>query len=103
MSTFLEQAEDTSLQKKLPQAPPLYRVILLNDDFTPMDFVVSILEKIFHMGHDKALETMLLVHHSGSALCGVYPKDIAETKLKQVVAVARQYEYPLRCVMERNE
>jgi len=80
--------------------PPFYKVLLLNDDYTPMDFVVIVLERFFHMGRERATQIMLKVHHEGMAVCGVYPKDIAATKVEQVTAFARQHGHPLACVME---
>ena len=80
--------------------PPFYKVLLLNDDYTPMDFVVIVLERFFHMGREQATQIMLKVHHEGMAVCGVYPKDIAATKVEQVTAFARQHGHPLACVME---
>ena len=80
--------------------PSMFRVLLLNDDFTPMEFVVVVLERFFSKNREQATQIMLKVHRAGRAVCGVYPKDIAETKVEQVVAFARQNEHPLRCVME---
>ncbi|WP_126444412.1 ATP-dependent Clp protease adapter ClpS [Sulfuricystis multivorans] len=82
--------------------PPLYKVVLLNDDYTPMDFVVVVLEKFFRMSREKATRVMLTVHHRGRAVCGVYPRDVASTKVEQVTAFARQHQHPLACVMEEN-
>lgn len=82
--------------------PPLYRVLLLNDDFTPMDFVVKVLEQIFHMGREQATLVMLKVHNEGSGLCGVFPRDIAETKVNQVIGFARSHQHPLQCVLEED-
>jgi ATP-dependent Clp protease adaptor protein ClpS len=83
------------------QKPRLYAVFLLNDDYTPMDFVVSILEKFFSKDHAAATEIMLKVHKDGRALCGIYPFEIAETKVTLVTEEARQNGHPLQCVMER--
>lgn len=82
--------------------PPLFKVILLNDDYTPMDFVVLVLEKLFHLGREQATLIMLKVHREGKGICGVYPKDIAATKVEQVLAFARQHQHPLQCVMEET-
>jgi len=82
--------------------PPLYKVILLNDDFTPMDFVVVVLERFFGMNRERATAVMLKVHHEGRGLCGIFPYDIATTKVEQVRAFARHYQHPLACVMEEN-
>lgn len=82
------------------QEPPLYRVIMLNDDFTPMEFVVEVLMMFFHMDEDQATRTMLRVHTEGRAVCGQYPRDIAETKAGQVNRFARANEHPLVCEVE---
>jgi ATP-dependent Clp protease adaptor protein ClpS len=81
--------------------PSMYRVLLLNDDYTPMEFVVDILEQIFHKSRDEAVAVMLNVHQSGVGVCGVYSFDIAETKVAQVAAIAREHEHPLQCTMEK--
>ena len=91
---------DTQDSKVKP--PPLFKVMLLNDDYTPMDFVVAVLEKIFAKNREQATQIMLKVHTEGAGLCGVYPKDIAATKVEQVVAFAQQHQHPLQCVMEEN-
>lgn len=80
--------------------PPLYKVLLLNDDFTPMDFVVSILQTFFHMTTEQATRIMLNVHTQGIGVCGIYTKDIAETKVKQVMDCAQREQHPLQCTME---
>jgi ATP-dependent Clp protease adaptor protein ClpS len=80
--------------------PPQYRVLLLNDDYTPMDFVVEVLVLYFRKSIEEATAIMLSVHRAGSGLCGVYPFEIAETKVAQVVGSARQAGHPLRCIME---
>lgn len=82
--------------------PPMYKILLLNDDFTPMDFVVEVLQMFFSMDQERATQTMLKVHTEGAAVCGVYPSDIASTKVNQVVEFARSNQHPLRCVMEEN-
>jgi ATP-dependent Clp protease adaptor protein ClpS len=80
--------------------PRMYRVILFNDDYTTMDFVVEVLQRFFAMDRERALQTMLKVHNEGSAVCGVYSLDVAETKVAQVSGFARQHGHPLRCSME---
>ena len=80
--------------------PPMYKVILLNDDYTPMDFVVSVLEQIFRKTHAQALELMLQVHEKGSAMVGIYTRDVAETKVDAVIEYARMNDYPLQCTLE---
>lgn len=80
--------------------PPLYKVILLNDDYTPMDFVVQILEHFFGMNREKATQVMLHVHTRGQGICGIYTRDIAETKVAQVNEFSRRHQHPLLCTME---
>jgi len=80
--------------------PPMYQVILLNDDYTPMEFVVIVLEEYFNKNRETALQIMLKVHHEGKCVCGIFPKDIATTKVDLVMAYARQAGHPLQCVME---
>jgi ATP-dependent Clp protease adaptor protein ClpS len=82
--------------------PPFYKVMLLNDDYTPMDFVVFVLKQVFHKPHEEAIHIMLEVHNRGSGTCGIFTRDVAETKVEQVVAVARKNEHPLQCVMEKD-
>lgn len=80
--------------------PPLYRVILLNDDYTPMEFVVQVLEQFFGLNREKATQVMLAVHTKGKGVCGIYPQDIAETKAAQVNQSARDSGHPLLCEVE---
>ncbi len=80
--------------------PPMYKVILLNDDYTPMDFVVHVLEQFFGMDRHKATRVMLAIHTEGKAVCGTFARDIAETKVVQVCEHARKHEHPLLCTME---
>lgn len=87
-------------QRSKTHHPPLFRVILLNDDYTSMDFVVSVLETIFMKSPAEAVQIMLRVHRNGRGTCGVYPKQIAETKVLQVHERARREGFPLRCIME---
>ncbi len=82
--------------------PPLYQVVLLNDDYTPMEFVVDVLERIFGMDRTTATRVMLEVHTRGKGVCGVYTYDIAETKVAQVTTYARQHQHPLLCTMEET-
>lgn len=81
--------------------PPLYKVILLNDDYTPMDFVVHVLQQFFGMSHDKATQIMLHVHTRGIGVCGIFTRDIAETKVVQVNQFSREHQHPLKCTMEK--
>ncbi|QWF69513.1 ATP-dependent Clp protease adapter ClpS [Methylomonas paludis] len=91
-----------ALQEAQPQLkkPPLYKVILLNDDFTPMDFVVEILTDFFNMSQEKATQVMLQVHTQGVGVCGTYSKDVAETKVHIVNNYSREHHHPLMCAME---
>jgi ATP-dependent Clp protease adaptor protein ClpS len=89
--------EDEAVKVK---TPPMYQVLLLNDDYTPMEFVVSVLQKFFGMGREKATQVMLKVHREGRGVCGVYPHDVAATKVEQVSDYAREHQHPLQCVME---
>ena len=82
--------------------PTRYKVILFNDDFTPMEFVVELLETIFHMANPLASKIMLDVHKKGSGLCGIYPYEIAETKVALVLERARKHRHPLKCTMEEE-
>lgn len=85
-----------------PKRPPMYKVILMNDDYTPMDFVVGVLESVFNKDHNEALEIMLQVHNKGAGLCGIFTRDVAETKAGIVVEHARINEYPLQCTVEKE-
>ncbi|MCB1520232.1 MAG: ATP-dependent Clp protease adapter ClpS [Hyphomicrobiaceae bacterium] len=82
--------------------PSLYKVLLLNDDYTPMEFVVHVLERFFNKGRDDAHRIMLHVHHKGVGICGVYTFEVAETKVNQVMEFSRQHQHPLRCTMEKE-
>ena len=82
--------------------PPMYKVVLLNDDFTPMDFVVLVLQRFFSMNREQATQIMLKVHMEGRGVCGIYPRDVAATKVEQVATFARDNQHPLACVMEEN-
>jgi ATP-dependent Clp protease adaptor protein ClpS len=89
-------------KKSKLKPPPMFKVILLNDDFTPMDFVVTVLQTFFSKNREQATQIMLKVHMDGAGVCGVYPNDVASTKVEQVIAFARQHQHPLQCVMEEN-
>lgn len=97
--------EDVDLAVKTKprtQRPPLYKVLLLNDDFTPMEFVVHVLERLFGMNHAQSIEIMLTVHRKGVAVVGVFSHEIAETKVAQVMELARRQQHPLQCTMEKE-
>ena len=82
--------------------PPLYKVMILNDDYTPMEFVIMILERFFGLTHQESFELMLTVHKKGLAIVGVYSREIAETKVTQVSEMAQRHEHPLQCTMEKE-
>ncbi len=90
--------------KTLPKTkrPNLYRVMLLNDDYTPMEFVIHVLEEFFQKGRDEATHIMLHVHQHGAGECGIYTYEVAETKVTQVMDFARKHQHPLQCIMEKK-
>lgn len=87
--------------KTLTKRPPFFKVILLNDDYTPMDFVVYVLKDIFRRTHEDAVGIMLQVHSQGSGICGIFTRDVAETKAELVIKLARGSDYPLQCIVEK--
>ncbi|MDF0535261.1 ATP-dependent Clp protease adapter ClpS [Shewanella yunxiaonensis] len=95
----IEQLESSIAQELQP--PPMYKVILNNDDYTPMDFVVEVIQLFFGKNEQEATDLMLMVHHQGKAVCGLYPFGIAETKVAQVNQFARQNQHPLLCSLEK--
>lgn len=88
--------------KSKTQRPPMYKVLMLNDDFTPMEFVVHVLERLFGMTHAQSIEIMLTVHRKGVAVVGVFSHEVAETKVAQVMDLARRQQHPLQCTMEKE-
>src|SRR3569832_213892 len=94
-------AEITQAKPK-PQKPSLYRVLLLNADYTPMEFVVYELERFFNKSRDDATRIMLHVHQHGVGVCGVFTYEVAETKVTQVIYTARRHQHPLQCTMEKD-
>ena len=88
--------------KTKTKKPSMYKVLLVNDDYTPMEFVVHILERIFHKNQEEATRIMLHVHQKGIGICGVFTYEIAETKVNQVVDIARRNQHPLQCTMEKD-
>jgi len=96
-SSPLAVADEPQLKK-----PPMYQVSLLNDDFTPMDFVVDILRQYFQKSETEATRIMLTIHHEGRGLCGIYPFEIAESKVELVRQISRDCGHPLKCVMEKD-
>jgi ATP-dependent Clp protease adaptor protein ClpS len=87
-------------QRARTKPPSLYQVVLLNDDYTPMEFVVMVLQHYFQRDLETATHIMLKIHHEGRGVCGVYPKDVAATKVEMVLAAARRDGHPLQCIME---
>ena len=97
---------DTGLALKTrtrTKKPSMYKVLMLNDDYTPMEFVVYILERFFNRSREQATRIMLHVHQKGVGLCGVYTYEVAETKVAQVLDLAKRHEHPLQCVMEKDD
>lgn len=93
---------DTALKPNAvkPKLPEMFKVLLLNDDYTPMEFVVETIQRFFNKSREQATQIMLKVHTEGMGVCGVYPLDIAETKMNQVLTHARESQHPLQCVIE---
>ena len=102
--TLRNQEEGLALQEARPKLkkPPLFKVILLNDDYTPMEFVVHILERFFGKDRQNATRIMLEVHTRGKGVCGLYSHEVAETKVAQVMDFARRHQHPLQCTMEKE-
>jgi len=99
-----KQQQGTILEREKQQVvpPSLFKVLLLNDDFTPMEFVVAVLQKFFSLDFEQAHRVMLKVHTEGRGVCGIYPHDLAATKVDLVLGFARKHQHPLQCVMEEN-
>ena len=95
-----EQTTLLERQDERVEPPKMFQVVLLNDDYTPMEFVVLVLQQFFGKGREQATQIMLKVHREGKGVCGVYPHDIAATKVEQVTEFSRQHQHPLQCVME---
>jgi len=100
MVTKHEDGTVATRQEQKLKPPPMYRVFLLNDDFTPMEFVVAVIQEYFNKDRETATQIMLKVHREGKGLCGVFSKDIASTKVELVLTHARKAGHPLQCVME---
>jgi len=96
-------APDEELLEQALEPPRMFRVLLLNDDFTPMEFVILVLERVFRLPHERAVQIMLDVHQKGRGICGVYSREVAETKVALVVEWARENDHPLLCVSEPVE
>jgi ATP-dependent Clp protease adaptor protein ClpS len=102
MTTRKQDESVLEVERSKVKPPPLYKVLLLNDDYTPMDFVVVVLQKFFAMSREQATRIMLKVHREGVGVCGTYPRDVAASKVEQVSSYARQHQHPLACVMEES-
>jgi ATP-dependent Clp protease adaptor protein ClpS len=100
----MQHRDDAVLEAKKAKLkpPPMFKVMLLNDDYTPMEFVVVVLQKFFAMTRERATQVMLKVHREGIGVCGVYPRDVASTKVELVASYARKHQHPLQCVMEET-
>jgi ATP-dependent Clp protease adaptor protein ClpS len=95
-STLLKPSETQT------KPPPMFQVVMYNDDYTPMEFVVEVIQLFFALSRERATQIMLKVHTEGRGVCGIYPKDVASTKVEQVIAYSRQHQHPLQCAMEET-
>jgi ATP-dependent Clp protease adaptor protein ClpS len=102
MAKHEQEGNVLEVQKTRLKPPPLYKVILLNDDYTPMDFVVVVLQTVFAMSREKATQVMLQIHREGMGVCGTYTREVAAAKVDQVRDFARKYQHPLQCTMEET-
>ena len=102
MATKIQEGGKLAAERSKLQPPRMYKVVLLNDDYTPMDFVIDVLQRFFSLDTEQATRIMLKVHNEGRGACGVFPRDIAATKVEQVLAYARHHQHPLACIMEEN-
>ena len=102
MSNQEQQGGLLEVERTRVKPPPLYKVVLLNDDYTPMDFVVVVLQTVFGMSREKATLVMLQVHREGMGVCGTYTREVAATKVEQVINLARKHQHPLQCTMEET-
>jgi ATP-dependent Clp protease adaptor protein ClpS len=102
MATKIQEDRQLEALRSKLQPPRMYKVMLLNDDYTPMEFVITVLQRFFSLDTEQATRIMLKVHNEGRGVCGVFPRDIAATKVEQVSEFARQHQHPLACIMEEN-
>jgi len=100
MATRKQSESVLEAERTKSKPPPLFKVLLLNDDYTPMEFVVVVLQSFFGMSREQAMRIMFKVHREGVGVCGVFPRDVAATKVELVVGYAREHQHPLACVME---
>ena len=103
--SVVEDGSGVAVQEEKPKLkrPPMYKVVLINDDYTPMEFVIDVLERFFSMDKEKATRVMLTVHTQGKGVCGVFSRDVAETKAAQVNQYSRENEHPLLCEIEASD
>ena len=99
----INNIEDVQIspEKLKTKLPSIYKVLILNDDYTPMEFVVYTIQNVFKKTHDEATRIMLKIHTEGVGVCGMYPLEIAETKMKQVLNLAKEHQHPLQCIIEK--
>jgi ATP-dependent Clp protease adaptor protein ClpS len=99
----INSTEDIQISpdKQKTKLPSIYKVIILNDDYTPMEFVVFTIQNVFKKSHDEATRIMLKIHTEGQGVCGMFPLEIAETKMKQVLNLAKEHQHPLQCIIEK--
>jgi ATP-dependent Clp protease adaptor protein ClpS len=102
MSTQEQNGSVLEAERTRVKPPPLFKVILLNDDYTPMDFVVVVLQTVFGMSREKATLVMLQVHREGMGVCGTFTREVAAAKVAQVIDIARKHQHPLQCTMEET-
>jgi len=102
MSNQEQNGSVLEVEKTRVKPPPLFKVILLNDDYTPMDFVVVVLQTVFSMSREKATLVMLQVHREGMGVCGTFTREVASAKVDQVIEIARKHQHPLQCTMEET-
>ena len=102
MSNQEQNGSVLEVEKTRVKPPPLFKVILLNDDYTPMDFVVVVLQTVFTMSREKATLVMLQVHREGMGVCGTFTREVAAAKVDQVIEIARKHQHPLQCTMEET-
>jgi ATP-dependent Clp protease adaptor protein ClpS len=102
MATHSKEGTLLEAKKTRLKPPPLFKVMLLNDDYTPMEFVVLVLQRFFNMTLEQATQVMLKVHREGMGVCGVFSRDIATTKVEQVTSYAQKHQHPLQCLMEET-
>jgi len=96
------QTDVITRPKRKTKKPSMYKVLMLNDDYTPMEFVVNALERFFGKAHEEAIRIMLHVHNQGVGICGVFTYEVAETKVTQVIDLARRHQHPLQCTLEKD-